>query len=265
MLASRGNGRGESYQAVDHQYASLVDTLQKDLRRLGTVLTSLKRSSDAIGTARETDKIRSDLKQLTEEGRQLISTISTQLKTKFEDAVSAPSVDRTERNTRKLQQQKFVKDLQERVSAYQSLCKETSERERQAVRNARRLSSVDRTSDDDDEEAPADPRRMHMQQVEFNEAIIEERNEEIMEINRSVLEVNDIMKDLATMVVEQQKDIDEVEVNITEGQEKVKKGVESLEKASEYQKKSRGKLIGLLVLVLVIAITLGVVLYLKLK
>jgi hypothetical protein len=50
-------------------------------------------------------------------------------------------------------------------------------------------------------------RRMHMQQVEFNEAIIEERNEEIMEINRSVLEVNDIMKDLATMVVEQQKDI----------------------------------------------------------
>jgi hypothetical protein len=34
---------------------------------------------------------------------------------------------------------------------------------------------------------------------------------------------------------------DEVEVNITEGQEKVKKGVESLEKASEYQKKSRGK------------------------
>ncbi len=121
QLASRGNGRSESYQAVDHQYASLVDTLQKDLRRLGTVLTSLKRSSDAIGTARETDKIRSDLKQLTEEGRQLISTISTQLKTKFEDAVSAPSVDRTERNTRKLQQQKFVKDLQERVSAYQSV------------------------------------------------------------------------------------------------------------------------------------------------
>ena len=50
-------------------------------------------------------------------------------------------------------------------------------------------------------------RRLHLQQVEFNEAIIDERNEEILEINRAVGEVNDVMKDLAAMVVEQQKDI----------------------------------------------------------
>ena len=106
-----------------------------------------------------------------------------------------------------------------------------------------------------------------MQQVEFNEAIIDERNEEIMEINRAVLEVNDVMKDLAVMVTEQQKDIgasrycawqryvfggyvmtpvlllmaDEVEVNITEGHEKVTKGIESLNQAGQYQKKERGK------------------------
>jgi hypothetical protein len=46
-----------------------------------------------------------------------------------------------------------------------------------------------------------------LQAVDFNEAIIDERNEEIMQINRAVLEVNDVMRDLATMVVEQQRDI----------------------------------------------------------
>ena len=35
------------------------------------------------------------------------------------------------------------------------LCKEVSERERVAVRNARRVSSVDRTSEDEDEESGA--------------------------------------------------------------------------------------------------------------
>jgi hypothetical protein len=56
-----------------------------------------------------------------------------------------------------------------------------------------------------------------------------------------------------------------MEVNITEGEAKVKKGIESLEKASEHQKKSRGKLVGTLVLVLVIAAILITVLVLKLK
>jgi hypothetical protein len=56
-----------------------------------------------------------------------------------------------------------------------------------------------------------------------------------------------------------------MEVNITEGETKVKKGIESLESASEYQKKSRGKLVGTLVLVLVVAAILATVLALKLK
>ena len=110
--------RGETYQAVDHEYAALVDSLQKDLRRLGMVLPSLKRSAETIGTARETDKVRGDVKHLMDEGRDLIQAVSTQLKTRFEDFVSAHGIDRAERNTRKQTQQKFAKDLQERATAF---------------------------------------------------------------------------------------------------------------------------------------------------
>jgi len=249
---------------VDHEYLGVVDSLQKDLRRLGTVLTALKRSCDTIATARDTAKAHSDMKQAMDEGKALIQEVNNRIKSRLEGFVGAPGIDRTERNTRKLQQQKFVKDLQERVAAYQSLCKEASDRERQFVRSARRASSADHGGSDD-EERPPDPRMRTLQAVDFNEAIIDERNEEIMQINRAVLEVNDVMRDLATMVVEQQRDIDEMEVNITEGEAKVKKGIESLEKASEHQKKSRGKLVGTLVLVLVIAAILITVLVLKLK
>lgn len=46
-----------------------------------------------------------------------------------------------------------------------------------------------------------------MQQVEFNEALIEEREEHIQEIHAAVVEVNDIFQDLAALVDEQAKDV----------------------------------------------------------
>jgi hypothetical protein len=99
----------------------VVDSLQKDLRRLGTVLTSLKRTCDTIATARDTAKAHADMKQYMDEGKALISDVSSKIKSRLEGFVGAPGIDRTERNTRKAQQQKFVKDLQERVAAYQSV------------------------------------------------------------------------------------------------------------------------------------------------
>jgi syntaxin 7 len=41
-------------------------------------------------------------------------------------------------------------------------------------------------------------------EVEYNEALIEEREEELRNIERSIVEVNEIFRDLGTIVNEQQ-------------------------------------------------------------
>lgn len=103
---------------------------------------------------------------------------------------------------------------------------------------------------------------MTMQEVDFNEALIEEREQGVAEIAAAVQEVNEVFRDLATLVDEQGRDIDQIELNIVDAHAETEGGVAHLEKAAQYQKSYR-KWILILILILVLAaggITAGVVL-----
>jgi syntaxin 7 len=75
-----------------------------------------------------------------------------------------------------------------------------------------------------------------MQQVEFDSAMVDERDDAINDIASSILEVNETMRDLANIVEEQGKDIDQVEVNVTSAEDATEKGVGFLTDAEKYQK-----------------------------
>jgi hypothetical protein len=73
-----------------------------------------------------------------------------------------------------------------------------------------------------------------MQQVEFDSAMVDERDDAINDIASSILEVNETMRDLANIVEEQGKDIDQVEVNVTSAEDATEKGVGFLTDAETY-------------------------------
>jgi hypothetical protein len=79
-------------------------------------------------------------------------------------------------------------------------------REREAARDERHKSSVGSDGEHSEEEDNR-VRFRNMQQVEFNETIIEERAEAISAIHSSVVEVNELFRDIATLVDDQQRDI----------------------------------------------------------
>jgi methyl-accepting chemotaxis protein len=97
-----------------------------------------------------------------------------------------------------------------------------------------------------------DPFLQRMQQVEFDSAMVEERDEAINDIAQSIMEVNETMRDLANIVDEQGKDIDQIEVNTTNAEDNTEKGVGFLTDAEKYQKSYR-KWILVLVCIIVVA------------
>ncbi len=73
--------------------------------------------------------------------------------------------------------------------------------------------------------------------VEFNEGIIQERNEEIEKIYKDVHDINEIFKDLNKIVLEQGEPIYQLETNINSSAKIVESGVQSLKEADKSHSK----------------------------
>lgn len=70
----------------------------------------------------------------------------------------------------------------------------------------------------------------------LQDAVIEERHEQIVELARQQQEINEIMQNLAILTDQQGGVIDDLRQNITSANKNTKDGVQSLEKAEEHQK-----------------------------
>jgi t-SNARE complex subunit (syntaxin) len=71
--------------------------------------------------------------------------------------------------------------------------------------------------------------------VEFNQAIIDERNEEIEKIFQDIKDINEIFKDLHKLTQEQTNPISVLEENINLTVENTEKAIVQLKKAESYQ------------------------------
>ena len=85
-------------------------------------------------------------------------------------------------------------------------------------------------------------------QVEYNEMIINEREENINKISNDILMINEIMKDLNKIVCIQSEPINQIEEQINNTLTKTNNSVKLLEQANSYHEKSsyrKLKLLGL--------------------
>ena len=75
-------------------------------------------------------------------------------------------------------------------------------------------------------------------QVEYNEMIINEREENINKISNDILMINEIMKDLNKIVCIQSEPINQIEEQINNTLTKTNNSVKLLEQANSYHEKS---------------------------
>jgi hypothetical protein len=98
------------------------------------------------------------------------------------------------------------------------------------------------------------PRRLKLQLVNFEEGLLEEREEAILGIAQQISEVNETFRDLAQIVEEQGQGIDMLETNTGAAEATTKDGVGQLQEAEKHQKGYRK---WILIMMLIIVLSAG--------
>ncbi|EIE21609.1 snare-domain-containing protein [Coccomyxa subellipsoidea C-169] len=93
-------------------------------------------------------------------------------------------------------------------------------------------------------------------QIQYNEALIDERDQGIAEISQQIGEVNEIFQDLAVLVNDQGLMLDDIESNIERTADRTRAAGSELVRAERYQRSSRNKMC---LILLIVAFVLAVI------
>ncbi|RWR94894.1 syntaxin-22-like protein [Cinnamomum micranthum f. kanehirae] len=213
--------------------------------QINTAVSTFQRLVNTLGTPKDTPELREKLHKTRLHISQLVKDTSAKLKqaseTDHRAEVSA---------SKKIADAKLAKDFQAVLKEFQKAQRLAAERETayapfvpQAVLPSSYIASeLDVRSDKIPEERAllVESRRQEVlllgNEIAFNEAVIDEREQGIQEIQQQIGEVNEIFKDLAVLVHEQGVVIDDIDSNIENSVAATAQAKSQLVKASKTQK-----------------------------
>jgi syntaxin 7 len=123
--------------------------------------------------------------------------------------------------------------------------------------------AVDGTSHQQQQLLEEQPRLANQDEVDFQEALIIEREAEIRNIEQSVGELNELFRDVAHIVHEQGGQLDIISENVERVTTDTRGANVELRSASRYQKNARNKacclllILAVILVIIVLAVTLG--------
>ncbi|KAF3432652.1 hypothetical protein FNV43_RR23754 [Rhamnella rubrinervis] len=228
-------------------YPSPSQALTSGIFQINTAVSSFHRLVNSLGTPKDTLQLREKLHKTRLHIGQLVKDTSAQLKQASE----------TDQHTevspaKKIADAKLAKDFQSVLKEFQKAQRLAAERETTYAPHIPKEVLPFSYPADDQEFSSF---RNHEQQallleskrqevllldneLVFNEAIIEEREQGIQEVQQQISEVNEIFKDLAVLVHEQGAMIDDISSNIENSHAATAQATTQLRKASKSQKTS---------------------------
>lgn len=265
-VSSSGGGYGTSSGGGgDDAFAAESRAVASAIFQMTTNVTSFKRLVDALGTPKDTRDLRLRLHRQRDALGQIAKDTTAAVKRLSELASSGGP-------TAKATQTKLVKDFQAVLKEFQKAQRVCAERESAYLpQGADRAppgpfdgvvtGSYQRSESIEKQALLTETKRLEVLQldgeIDYNNALIEEREAGIAEIQSQIGEVNEIFQDLAVLVNEQGTMIDDIEANIIRTSAKTKEAKGELIKADGHQRSARNKLLWLL---LVFAGILGIML-----
>ena len=239
--------------------------------QMTTNVSSFKRLVDTLGTSKDTRELRGKLNKQRENIGAMAKDASLAVKRLAQTVTRGGDGDDDARAQHVAQHQKLVKDFHAVLKEFQRAQRTCAERESTFLPQASARTPSYGANESSDEREGAhgaseqqallmDSRRqelMHNEgEMEFNNALIEEREQGILEIQQQIGEVNEIFQDLAVLVNEQGQMIDDIEANIVSTAVRTKDAQRELTKADKSQKAARNKMICLAVVIAVVLIIL---------
>lgn len=237
--------------------------------QINTAVSTFQRLVNTLGTPKDTPELRERLHKTRQHIGQLVKETSAKLK-----AASETDQHTEVSANKKIADAKLAKDFQAVLKEFQKAQRLAAERETaytpfipQAVLPSSYIASELGLSPDKTQEQQAlliESRRQEVLQLEnevvFNEAIIEEREQGLQEIQQQIGEVNEIFKDLAVLVHEQGVMIDDIDSNIESSYSATVQAKSQLAKASKSQKSNSSLTCLLLVIFGVVLLIIIIVL-----
>ncbi|CAN6678000.1 unnamed protein product [Malus baccata var. baccata] len=241
-------GRGTNYSRRGDLINGKRDPTQavaSGIFQINTAVSTFQRLVNTIGTPKDTPDLREKLHKTRLHIGQLVKDTSEKLK-----QVSERDHHTEVNASKKITDAKLAKDFQAVLREFQKAQRLAAERETtyapfvpQAVLpTSYTASEIDVNSDKSPEQRAllVESRRQEVllldNEIAFNEAIIEEREQGIQEIQQQIGEVNEIFKDLAILVHEQGTMIDDIGSNIESAHAATGQAKSHLVKASKIQR-----------------------------
>ena len=183
------------------------DPLATSLFQLSQQVNTFDSLVQSLGTPHDTLTLRSQLSTKTLDISEAIKALSHQFKTLPTPTEPFP----------KLARSRLQKDFESLLARFQALSKKAAQRSRDYIAQAHQALAKQESSTfiSFDIEEPLETQPLLQQQtapkllladadIAYNEALIEEREQDLVSIEKSVAQVNEIFRDLGTLVHEQQ-------------------------------------------------------------
>ncbi|EER26095.1 hypothetical protein D8B26_003575 [Coccidioides posadasii str. Silveira] len=258
--SSGGPGIGASYHD-DPDFQRLTESLSNQLFTLTSNISRLSNQIGLLGTKRDTERVRERIHNLLEETRDGFRVVGEGVKKvqTWEDITPA----------QKWTQQKLSSEFKSTLEEFQSVQRRALEKQRASAAAAR--SALEETAA---VESPQEgqslqqlqeqqPRLASQEEVDFQDALIIEREAEIRNIEQSVGELNELFRDVAHIVREQGGQLDLISENVERTRDDTRGADRELRSASRYQKNARNKacclllILAIVLVIIVLAVTLG--------
>ncbi|KAK8341606.1 hypothetical protein V6Z11_A08G180600 [Gossypium hirsutum] len=227
------NGKQDASQAV-----------ASGIFQINTAVSTFQRLVNTLGTPKDTPELREKLHKTRLHIGQLVKDTSAKLKQASETDHHAEVS-----TSKKITDAKLAKDFQAVLKEFQKAQRLAAEREtsyspfvpQSALPASYTAGEMDAGSNKSAEQrALLVERRQEVvlldNEIAFNEAIIDEREQGIQEIQQQIGEVNEIFKDLAVLVHEQGTMIDDIGTHIENSQAATSQAKSHLVKAAKSQR-----------------------------
>ncbi|VVB12699.1 unnamed protein product [Arabis nemorensis] len=266
-------GRGRSLASSRNINGGKQDTTQavaSGIFQINTIVSTFQRLVNTLGTPKDTPELREKLHKTRLHIGQLVKDTSAKLK-----EASETDHQRGVNPKKKIVDAKLAKDFQAVLKEFQKAQRLAAEREtvyaplvpKPSLPYNYTASEVDVNADKHLEQRAVlvESKRQELvlldNEIAFNEAIIDERDQGIQEIQQQIGEVHEIFKDLAVLVHDQGTMIDDIGTHIDNSHAATAQGKSHLAKASKTQKSNSSLMclllviFGIVLLIVIIVLT----------
>ncbi|KAK8133384.1 hypothetical protein PG984_005396 [Apiospora sp. TS-2023a] len=244
------------------EFARLNQTLTNSLFHLQGNNDKLRTEIDRLGTRQDKPRLRERVQALLEESRDQFKEVGEGVKKlqTWDDPVGITP-------TQKYQQQKLARDFGSSLREFQGLQRTALEKLNASV-TAAKAAAHDEAQSPSAEHFHGGEQLQQLQQqeqahlaaqdeVDFQDALIQEREDEIRQIEEGVTDLNTLFKQVAQIVGEQGEQLETIETNAINVRDDTRGADVELRSAARYQKNARSKACCLL---LILAVILTIVL-----